>query len=288
MFDFRYHAISLAAVFVALVLGLLLGVAIGDQGLVSSAENRLRDDLREDVTEARRERDELEAEVEERARFEELTYPRLVEGRLEARRVVLLFLDERSESIFDHVRDAIAPSGGDLAYSSRLRLPLDLEAIAGATEGTQFEQVVEDVTLLDELGRRLGVQVVRGGRLLGDVSESLLAESSGELQPAEAVVLVRTPGERLEDEAREQADALIEGLIAGMADLVPVVGVEEISTDPSQIPWYTEHGLASVDNVNAIPGRASLVYTLSGEADGAYGVKDTADAFIPDALVAVR
>jgi len=41
MFDFRYHALSLVSVFLALVLGLLLGVAIGDRGLVSSAE---RDD----------------------------------------------------------------------------------------------------------------------------------------------------------------------------------------------------------------------------------------------------
>ena len=40
MFDFRYHALSLAAVFIALVVGLLLGVAIGDKELVSSAQQR--------------------------------------------------------------------------------------------------------------------------------------------------------------------------------------------------------------------------------------------------------
>ena len=49
MFDFRYHALSLIAVFVALVLGLLLGVAIGDKGLVSSAENKVKESLRADV-----------------------------------------------------------------------------------------------------------------------------------------------------------------------------------------------------------------------------------------------
>ena len=48
MFDFRYHALSLAAVFLALVVGLLLGVAIGDEELVSCAED-IRDSLREDV-----------------------------------------------------------------------------------------------------------------------------------------------------------------------------------------------------------------------------------------------
>ncbi len=39
MFDYRYHALSLAAVLFALMLGVLLGVAIGDSNLVSSAKN---------------------------------------------------------------------------------------------------------------------------------------------------------------------------------------------------------------------------------------------------------
>ena len=42
MFDVRYHALSLAAIFIALVVGLLLGVAIGDKELVSSARNDVR------------------------------------------------------------------------------------------------------------------------------------------------------------------------------------------------------------------------------------------------------
>ena len=39
MFDFRYHALSLAAVLFALAVGILIGVAIGDSNLVSSAQN---------------------------------------------------------------------------------------------------------------------------------------------------------------------------------------------------------------------------------------------------------
>jgi Copper transport outer membrane protein, MctB len=55
VFDFRYHALSLVSVFLALVLGLLLGVAIGDKGLVSSAEHDVRASLRGDVRKAQRE-----------------------------------------------------------------------------------------------------------------------------------------------------------------------------------------------------------------------------------------
>jgi len=50
--DFRYHALSLVAVFLALGIGIVLGVTIGDS-LVSDADQNLRDSLRDDVTGAR-------------------------------------------------------------------------------------------------------------------------------------------------------------------------------------------------------------------------------------------
>ena len=290
MLDFRYHALSLAAVLVALILGLLLGVAIGDEGLVSSAENDLRRDLRADVTEARDESARLREELDRRRRYEEATFAPLVGGRLDGRRVTLLFLDERSEPVFQHVREAIAPAGGDLAFSATLRLPVDVEGLAEAATGTQYEDLAEDEALLEELGRRVGVQLARGGRLVRALRDPLLASSSGELQPAEAVVIVRTPGEGIGDAAqRRRASGLIDGVLGGLRRArVPVVGVEETTTEPSQIPWYRDHGVASVDNVDDVAGRASLVYALAGAADGAYGVKPTRDALIPDALVRGR
>ena len=288
MLDFRYHALSLAAVLVALVLGLLLGVVIGDEGLVSSAENNLRRDLRSDVSEARDESARLREEIERRRRYEDATYAPLVQGRLSGRRVTLLFLDDRSEAVFQRVRQAIGPAGGTLAFSATLRLPVDLDGIAEAAQGTRYEQLDED--LLDDLGRRIGVQLVRGGRLVRALRDPLLANSSGELEPAEAIVIVRTPGERIDDPAeRRQADALVEGVLDGLRRArVPVVGVEETTTEPSQVPYYRDRGVASVDNVDDVAGRASLVYALAGSANGAYGVKDTRDAFIPDALVRGR
>ena len=285
MLDFRYHALSLAAVLVALILGLLLGVAIGDEGLVSRSESNLRRNLSADVREARDEAARLREEIDRRRRYEDATFAPLVAGRLSGRRVTLLFLDERSEPVFQHVRTAIAPSGGELAFTATLRLPVDLQGIAEAAEGTQYEQLDDD--LLDDLGRRVGVQLARGGRLVRALRDPLLGSSSGELGPAEAVVVVRTPGERIDDpDQRRRGDVLVDGVLDGLRRArVPVVGVEETSTDPSQIPWYREHGVASVDNVDDVSGRASLVYALAGSADGAYGVKPTRDALIPDTLV---
>jgi hypothetical protein len=286
MFDFRYHALSLAAVLIALVVGLLLGVAVGDSGLVSSAEQRLRTDLRGDVTRARAESAELRKELDLHLRFEQLTLGRLVSERLAGRRIAVIFLDERSDSIFDHVRDSVQKAEGTLSLVGTVRRPLNLEDVATAAFGTQYSEVANDPSLVDDLGRRLGSQIISGGRLLGELRGAVLQATSGGIGPSEGVVVVRTPGERLDGDQLKIADQFTDGLIEGMkAGGVPVVGVEERSTDPSQVPWYRQHRIASVDDVDEVPGQASLVYVLAGSADGAYGVKSTRDAFVPDALV---
>ena len=44
MFDLRYHVASLAAVFIALIIGILVGVGIADRGLLDKGTRRLLED----------------------------------------------------------------------------------------------------------------------------------------------------------------------------------------------------------------------------------------------------
>lgn len=283
MIDFRYHALSLIAVLVALVIGVLLGVAIGDEGLVSSAERALRADIQERVEQARDETDAAEERLARRNLYEERTFATLVGSLLRGKRVAVVFLHDDTREAFEPVRQALEASGAELASVSTLRDPLDVEALAGAAQGTRFEELTaDDEELIDAFARRLGSQMVGGGRLLRAVRRELLTSSSGTLDGAGAVVLVRAePSGDLPDVTGPFVDAFVEGMSAFET---PVVGVERSSTDPSQIDWYEDHGLASVDNIDEPAGRASLVYALAGVADGAYGFKDTADALVPEAL----
>jgi hypothetical protein len=58
--------------------------------------------------------------------------------------------------------------------------------------------------------------------------------------------------------------------------------VEASDEDPSQIQFYEDAGLSTVDNVNQAAGRIALVLALAG-ADGNFGFKETADAPLPPA-----
>jgi hypothetical protein len=74
-----------------------------------------------------------------------------------------------------------------------------------------------------------------------------------------------------------------DGLMTGLGgNNGTVVGVETTDTKPSQVGWYRDHDMASVDDVDQLPGRAALVFALAG-ADGAFGTKSSADALLPKA-----
>ncbi|HYV15370.1 MAG TPA: copper transporter [Conexibacter sp.] len=276
MLNFRYHALSLVAVFLALVVGLLLGVAIGDKGLVSSAEKDVRASLRDDVRKAQDERDAAREQLRQRDRFEQLAYPALVAGRIEGLRVALIELGGGSDRMWDLTRDTLQGSGAKLVSVSVLREPLNLPEVADAARGTRYAKLAENGDLLHAFGTRIGIQFARGGRLLNDVRRALLAQGSGPLAGADGVVLVRDPGQ-LGDADAQAASTFEDGLIHGLHALnVPVVGVETTDAESSQVGWFQQHELSSVDDLDDPIGRAALVFALAGQR-GSFGVKSTAD-----------
>src|SRR6188472_1928553 len=111
MLDFRYHALSLVAVFLALAIGIVLGVTIGDS-LVSDAERSLRSGLRTDVESAREEAAKAQNDVAGRDRMLDEIYPAMVSNRLGGERVALVSWGQLPDNVESGVRDAVSKGGG--------------------------------------------------------------------------------------------------------------------------------------------------------------------------------
>lgn len=282
MFDFRYHALSLVAVFIALLVGLLLGVAIGDRGLVSSAERDLRASLRADVEAANERADELRSELSARREYEEQAYPPLVADRLSGQSVALLFLGGSSDEVVGDVRDALTDTGARLVTVGTLELPPDVAELAERAEGTRYRFLDRDDTeLLSQLGFRMGVQFAEGGNLIEQLRPTLFSTLNGELDGADAVIVVRRPGE-LDERERELSEPFEEGVVRGLVESeARVVAAETEDADPSQIGWYSDRDLTSVDAIDRIEGKTALVLALDG-AEGTFGIKDSAGALLPE------
>jgi hypothetical protein len=287
VFDFRYHALSLAAVFIALVVGLLLGVAIGDKELVSSARQDLRSSLRADVRQANQERDAAKARLREQEQFGDDAYAILTKDQLRGRSIGLVVLGGDDQAP-DMIRRALQPTGADLALVAIVRENVELDALAERARGTRYAQVAEDSSLLDDLGRRAGIQMVVGGRLVRQLRTPLMQTLSGEFGGLDGVIVMRpTTKPKNRDTAKRLAE-LQDGIARGLVQTgVKVVGVERRASDPSNIGWYRDRELSSVDNVDEQAGRAAMVFVLAG-AQGAYGRRDSAQALLPPVVGQVR
>ncbi|CAA9523312.1 MAG: hypothetical protein AVDCRST_MAG67-3857 [uncultured Solirubrobacteraceae bacterium] len=280
MFDFRYHALSLAAVFIALVVGLLLGVAIGDKELVSGAREELRDSLRSDVRKADQERDEAQARVREQSQFANAAYPILTGGQLPDARIGLVLLGDDDGSP-DIVREALEPTGADLAFVAVVRQNIDLQTVAGRAGRTRYADIERDPTLIDDLGRRAGIQMVLGGKLVGRMRAALLQSLSGSFGDLDGVIVMRSPDRPADEDADDRLAALQDGIARGLVQTgVPVVGTERRASRPSSIGWFRAREMSSVDNVDEPAGRAAVVFVLAGS-QGSYGRRDDAQALLP-------
>ena len=83
MFDLRYHVASLAAVFLALIIGIVVGVGISGKGFVSDSERSLFNeriaDLKSQLDSATRRGDGLARAQRAAQSFVEDAYPALME-----------------------------------------------------------------------------------------------------------------------------------------------------------------------------------------------------------------
>lgn len=277
MSDLRYHVASLAAVFLALVLGIVVGVGLSGSGLVEEGERRNLNAqiaaLRNDLDDANRRIVELEQDRVASAEVSRVAYPVLMRGRLDGLTVGRVFVGQVDEETLRAVDRAVGDAGGTSIRLRALRVPLDLRRLAQAARRGPFRQLG-----VEELGRSLAEEFVAGGAAgtWDAVSPFLVEERSGSLaRRVDAVVVVRTAGEQRGPTAR-----FLDGFYAGL-DGVPAVGAERSTVAASTIAGFERAGLSSVDNVDAVAGRVALALLLGGATPGHYGVKDTASSVLP-------
>jgi Copper transport outer membrane protein, MctB len=279
----RYHAASLAAVFVGLAIGILIGVGLGSDVISGTAED-LERSLESDLDEARARVDELEAELEAEREFSRQVSPTVVADVLNQREIALIGLGGLGQDVTGDVEEAIEAAGASLAEVAVVRLPPDLDALASPLKGTEARAIARggEEELL-RYAERAGRVLTSGGRRFDELRRTMLSRYSGSPEGIDGVVVVRQLPDDLDPGAEVTTGAIEEGLIAGLRSSAETVGAERTDADPSSIEFFQQNGIASVDNVESNSGRVALVFALDGAA-GSFGIKETADSLLPDLL----
>ncbi|HEY1597659.1 MAG TPA: copper transporter [Thermoleophilaceae bacterium] len=266
MFDFRYHALSLVAVFLALAIGILLGATIGNS-LVSDADKGLRSSLHTDVLNARSAASQAQGQLSQRDKIISSALPMLVQGELAGQRVAIVATGSLPSSIESEVRQTVETAGGSVDSVSTFDVPSQLDSIEKAA-GVRGK----DPEVVQGFARRVARSITNGSGVAIRMHRALTDTMRGNYRGANAVVFYRSPPP---DQESDQDKALREAFENGLADGVsqpglPTVGVEEQATNPDQVSWYKDNKMSTVDSVDLPGGQIALVYALVGE-KGNYG-----------------
>jgi hypothetical protein len=299
MLGLRYHVASLAAVFVALAVGILLGVAVSGK-LTDVGEDAELQNLRNDNEQLQQQleaaRSDAEAATGRSEGANELfarAYPALMDGRLDGKNVAVVFLGPTDGSVRAEVEGALADAdGGAPARVVALDVPVDHGDLASLLEGDELlAGYADDEGDLSALGRQLGLELVEGeGTLWSILQSQLIEEQTGSTStPIDAAVVVTTwmPPEEADggepDVSVETTASLLEGLVSGLGSTdIPVVGVAARDAPVEALEAYRERGISSVDDIDIAAGRLALALLLAGAEPGHYGFGETAtDGSVP-------
>jgi Copper transport outer membrane protein, MctB len=277
--DFRYHVASLAAVFFALVLGIVVGVGISGRGFVDKSErqkleNRIdRLQIRADDLSATN--DALREQQSAGRVFMSDAYPVVMRDRLDGKLIGVVVVGAASGATGADVQQALADAGATTARYRALKLPVNARSVRRALA------TVPGYRKLDDAGRELGQEWVTGGKtpVADALTDVVVEEERGDTAtPVDGVVVLQP--ESLRDRGTRR---FIDGLYGGLASAgVPVVGVERTTAEKSHVPNFAQFGgFSTVDDVDTPSGRFALALLLAGAPAGHFGVKTTSDAPLP-------
>ncbi|HXF56569.1 MAG TPA: copper transporter, partial [Actinomycetota bacterium] len=177
MISFRFHLVSIVAVFLALALGVLVGTTVVSQGVISDLERRA-DEALQRSEELRDQVGELQADLRSWEAFGASVEPLLVGGQLAGRGVVVVTQEDVDPAELDGVLRALQESGATslpvLVLTDRLALAdgssqAELAAALGSAPGG------DPVALAAEAARRLAHRLAAGPGPEPDLLEQLVA-----------------------------------------------------------------------------------------------------------------
>ena len=176
----RYHAASLAAVFLALAVGILIGVGFGSDIVNGTADEPRGQPARRHRRLPRAGRRPRGSSSPSERRVQP---PRRPGG---GRRTACGAARSRSSrsagsttQLADDVRGALEPAGGQLQEVAVVREPPDAGALADAPS-RQPSATRPASEALDRASRRAGRSLVRGGKGFADLRAALFTRYSGE------------------------------------------------------------------------------------------------------------
>jgi hypothetical protein len=283
MFDFKYHIVSLVAVFLALGIGVVMGSMGAQQGVVTQQERALIVTMEKDFEKLRASNADLNVQLATAARFQNGATSLLTSGKLAQTTVAVIVTGDVEGQTLKNLQAALEQAGASqqsvTVFSGKLGLDnkATSEKIAAIVGGNPQGQTAIKDKALEETARWIAGGLNPKG--ISDLAAAGFFKTNGVYDSAVQSVIIIGGSENGKNLPPEQLDAQ---LIKTLKTLpVALAGTESLTVKNSYMKIYQGLGLSTVDDIDKAPGQISVVYILAGQA-GDYGEKSTADSLMPE------
>ena len=298
MIDFRYHLVSLIAVFLAVALGIVIGTTALNAPILEDLEGEVAA-LTQDKRELETQTEELQAQLDTGDAFDQAVAPALVAGSLAGRSVVLVATgDDVATETVEEVSALVGQAGGTVSGVVRLQPGYSDPATAaevqsyvtgpGLPTGVTLPETDDTGQLVGSLLAQVLMRPAAPGATVPDTAalSSVLAGlraldvldvDSASVTPADFAVVL-TAAAPQEEDTEQRTDTLVDlalaldaagsgAVVAGDAAANREAGlVGVIRSDPED-----SAAVSTVDNVDSASGRISTVLALGRESQGTSG-----------------
>lgn len=311
MIDFRYHLVSIVAIFLALTVGIVLGSTVLQEPLIRSAEETTAQ-LRRSNEEVRRENIGLLQRQAGYDAFVAAAGPQLLRGMLAGERVVIVEAPGADGEIREPLGEVLAASGASVAGWVTLTDKYLAPDQAGLVDQLATTLKPAEITFPDQATAYDKAALVLASALVGgeaadsgkkDASASgvlgafedagLIGVDQNPAQRATAAIVL-APAAVYEGQHAEAQTAAVAAMataldaggkgavVAGTPDAAAVGGVITAIRDTGEIAA----NVSTVDSIDMSAGRAALVFALREQFEGRsgqYGIGPSATSFLPTA-----
>ena len=302
MIDFRYHLVSLIAVFLAVALGIVIGTTALNEPILADIESQVAD-LEQDKRDLEDRTQLLQAQLDTTDAFEQAVAPALVAGTLAGRSVLLVRTNEDvTPEVVEQETALITEVGGTVGGAISLRPeysdPSTASSLQNYATGGGLPPGIE-LSPTDDAGQLVAslvgqVLMTRPGLPVPDAaavssvvsglsSLDVLSLDSDTVTPSDYAVVL-TAGAFAGDDAADRNATLVDlvsaldsagsgAVVAGDAASAGEAGlVGVIRADPE-----LSAAISTVDNVGTPAGRISTVLALGSESEGTSGKYGTGE-----------
>jgi hypothetical protein len=300
--DFRYHLVSIVAVFLALAIGIVLG-STELQGPAYNFLNRTTATLQNELNQASSQRDTAQAQASEGEAYAAAVEPSVLRGLLSGQRLLIVAEPGAQPSVISGINTAAAYAGatvtGQINLQSKFFDPsgttqdslnqtnLDVAQAAGITLGTgepyqeQAAQVIAAEILTKSVpasggtAQQASTQQSDAQTMLAAYAQSGFLSTSGQPAAQATLVVIVTPQNAPSDGSADPLDQMLAPVaqeLAAKSAATVVAGSSSGSGSGSPIAALRSNSVANqvstIDDADFVAGQSVVMEALATELNG--------------------